>query len=532
MNPPTPPGPTPPGAPLGSGPRWVLHPTLIAAAWVLEVALANKIEPAGFGRSLLIAVLVAVCLTLGCWAATRDRWLGGLIATLLIVASISLLPIFFAWQALQDAFGEGMALASFAALVAVLVALPGLQLIRARRSGRLLRRPATSVLNRVGAVLVIVVIAFYAGPDLPQTVDNALRSPDPVTVAPPPGELPDIYLILVDGYPRADVLSRLLGIDNGPFIEELQGLGLDVAPRSHSNYVLTQLTMASMFQMKHLDQVPSLDPLVGIPGGHVNELRDAMVQGEAFAALHAAGYEVVVTLPGYEAVALRGVADRVLEHGEMNDLERDVLKRTWLLDPLALLLPGIYTYPQRDRIVNGFDDLEVLARESRSAPVFAWVHVPAPHLPLVIGADGEPIALEPRRFDPETAAGFGYTDAEFRALYAGEVSYLNQRLLSAVRLLQSANERPDPVIIVMADHGYSDDPADLQALFGTFFAAITPQEPGLLADAPTPVNLMPILLNAFLGTDFPTSPDRYFTSPGFRQLMELTEVPDPEARLP
>lgn len=531
MNPPTPPEPTPPGAPRGSGPRWVLHPALIATAWVLEVALANKIEPAGFGRSLGVAVLVAVGLTLICWAATRDRWLGGLIATALIVASISLLPVFFAWDALQAAFGPGVTLVAFAALVAVLVALPGIRLIHARRGGRLLRRPATSVLNRLAGVLVIVVIAFYAGPDLPQTVGNALRSPDAVPVA-PTGELPDIYVILVDGYPRADVLSRLFGIDNAAFLGELQGLGFDVAPRSHSNYVLTQLTLASMFQMRLLDQVPSLAALIGTPGGYVNELRDAMVQGPAFAALRGAGYQVVVTLPGYEAVALRGVADRVLEHGEMNDLERDVLKRTWLLDPLALALPGIYTYPQRDRIVNEFDDLEALARESRSEPIFGWIHVPAPHLPLVVRADGEPIALDPRRFDPETAAGFGYTDAEFNALYAGEVSYLNRRVLSAVRLLQSANGRPDPVIIVMADHGYSDDPADLQARFGTFFAAITPQQPGLLADAPTPVNLMPILLNAYLSTGFPTSPDRYFTSPGFRQLMELTEVPDPDAGVP
>lgn len=524
MNPP--PRPDPP-----AGPRWVLHPTLIAAAWVLEVALANKIEPVGFARSLLIAALVAIALTLLCWAVTRDRWLGGLVATALIAASISLLPIFFAWGALQDAFGPGVTLAAFAAFVAALVALPAVQVIRVRRGRRMLRQPATSLLNRLAGVMVIVVIVFYAGPDLPQTLANAIRSPTRVTVA-PTSDLPDIYVILVDGYPRADVLSRLFDIDNAPFIEELQGLGFDVARRSHSNYVLTQLTLASMFQMRHLDQVPSLAPLVGVPGGHVNELRDAMVQGKAFAALHAAGYRVVVTLPGYEAVALRGVADRVLEHGEMNDLERDVLKRTWLLDPLALALPGIYTYPQRDRIVHDFDDLEILARESRTAPIFAWIHIPAPHLPLVVGADGAPIALEPRRFDPETAAGFGYTAAEFSALYAGEVSYLNRRLLSAVRLLQSAKGRPDPVIIVMADHGYSDDPADLQARFGNFFAAMTPRQPGLLADAPTPVNLMPILLNAYLGTDFATSPNRYFTSPGFRQLMELTEVPDPDAGVP
>ena len=514
--------------PPSRGPRWILHPALIAAAWVLEVALANKIEPAGFGRSLVIAVIVAVALTFLCWALTRDRWLGGLLATALVIASISLLPIYFAWEALRATVGPSVTVVVLALALAALVALPAVQRIRVRRGARQLRKPATSVLNKLSGVLVVVVILFYAGPDLPGTISNAFRSRETVEVAPTVPELPDIYVILMDGYPRADVLSRLFGIDNSPFIGELEGLGFDVAEQSHSNYVFTQLTLASMFEMRHLDQIPSLEPFIGLTGGQVNPLRDALIQGKAFTALHAAGYQIVATLPGYDTVALRGLADRVLDHGEMNDLERDVLKRTWLLDPLALLLPGIFTFPQHDRVLNQFDDLEKLATESRDAPIFAWIHIPAPHLPLVIDAQGEPLVLEPRRFDPPTAAGFGFTDAELAAAFADELSYLNARLLTAIRLVQSSNGRPDPVIIVMSDHGYYYDPADLQARFGNFLAASTPQLPGLLAGGPTPVNLMPILLNGYLGTDFPTSPDRYFTSPGVRRLLELTEVPDPE----
>jgi hypothetical protein len=42
-------------------PRWVLHPVLIAAAFVLEVVLANRVEPPGFVRSLAVAVAEPSC---------------------------------------------------------------------------------------------------------------------------------------------------------------------------------------------------------------------------------------------------------------------------------------------------------------------------------------------------------------------------------------------------------------------------------------------------------------------------------------
>jgi hypothetical protein len=177
--------------------------------------------------------------------------------------------------------------------------------------------------------------------------------------------------------------------------------------------------------------------------------------------------------------------------------------------------------------VHAFDDLQRFAFESRAEPIFAWVHVPAPHLPLVLDADGRALELSPRLFDGTSAVGFQMTDARFAADYANEIAYLNARVLGAVRALAAPSGRPDPVIVIMSDHGYNTDLADPQARLSNVFAAYTPAAPGLLADAPTPVNLMTILLNRFLGTNYPMSADRYFLSPSDHQLLELTEVPNP-----
>jgi hypothetical protein len=288
-----------------------------------------------------------------------------------------------------------------------------------------------------------------------------------------------------------------------------------------------------MFQMRHLEEMPELAPLIGTGGAHVSALRDAMTQGPVWGALDAAGYEVVVSLPGYEHVALRSVADRILDHGELNDLERSLLAGTWLLDLMTPFLPDIFAGPQHDRVLNGFEDLGRLAGESESRrnPLFAWVHIPAPHLPLVIDAKGGVLPLEPRRFDPPTVEGFGMTDAQLHAAYRDELSYLDERLLTAVRAIQASTTEggPDPVIVIFSDHGYYYDAEDLPARFGNFLAASTPGAPDLLSGSPTPINLFPLLLNRYLGTEFDLSEDRFFVSGGTRRLLELVEIEDPDA---
>jgi sulfatase-like protein len=388
------------------------------------------------------------------------------------------------------------------------------------------RGPATSFLNRFAAILTVVVVVIHVGPDLPGQMADALRARPKVAVA-PMADLPDIYILLLDGYPRADVLDRKFGIDNTPFLQALTRQGFDVATDSHSNYVFTQLTLASVFQMRHLEDVGSLAPLIGSPGAHVNALRNATIDSPVFDALGAGGYQVVVTQPGYEHVALRAAADRVLEHGEMNDLERDVLKRTWLLDPLGWIFPTLFTGPPRDRVIHAFNDLALLAAESRSAPLFAWIHVPAPHLPLVLDATGRPLDLAPRLFDGRSAADYHMTAEAFATAYADELTYLNRRVLTSIKALTAHPGRPAPIIVLMSDHGYNTDLADTQARLSNLFAASTPEAPGLFKDAPTPVNLMPILLNHFLGTHLPMSVDRFFLSPSDHELLELTEVSNP-----
>lgn len=513
-------------------PRWVLHPTFIAASFVLSIAFANDVEPAGFGRTLVLAVVLAVALTAVAWALADERLLGGLIATSLIVAAISLRPLDSLWETVRAALGVNAARGVIGGVLFVALSIPAFLIVRATQGKAPVRGPMTWALNRMSAVLLAVVVAFHVIPGLPRFVAEATQRPEALAVH-PAAALPDIYMILMDGYPRADVLERRFGIDNAPFIEELRSRGFEVADDSRSNYVFTQVTLASMFQMRHLDEVDGLADLIGIPGSHVTELRDAITRSPVWETLRDAGYRTVVNLSGYEHVSLRSVGAEVLDHGEMTDFERVVLGRTWLLDVLKRYVPNVYTQPWRDRILHSFGDLEELAATTSPAtPTFAWVHIPAPHLPLVLKADGTTRKLDARRFDPATVAGFGLSEAELRQAYSDELAYLNERLLRVVAKIEESAartpERPEPVVVIFSDHGYYYDTKDTQARFANFLATSTPGASGLFEPTPTPVNFFRTLFNEYLGTDIAPAKDRYFLSPDVRNLLELTEVPNPD----
>ena len=516
-----------PGSTLfGERPRIVLHPMFLAAAYVLSLALPNEIRVEEMVRPLAVAIAAALALFLLGWAVFRNRWDGALSATVLILLAVSLVPLLRTWSFLSGTLG---ATAGMAVLGTVLVATLGgiaITVRRAQRLGQPAPRPAPGLLNIFSTALIGVMLI----PGVAALPAAMTRSDQPIVpeAAEPQSALPDIVIIMLDGYPRADVLERRFGIENDPFLDGLRERGLDVGEASLSNYFFTSTTLASMFQMRYLDEVDALRPLIGTDGAHRGALRDAAIRSPAVALVRAAGYEILTAPSGWLHTSLAPAADRVLEHGELTDLERTLIERTWLLDLVDLVLPYAATEAQRSRIVHAFDDLEAFGAGQGQRPRFLLAHIPAPHLPVVLDERGNTRPLPSRAFEATSPDAMGLTRSEYVAAWAEQLTYVNRRVLDVVDALQAAAE--PPVIVVFSDHGYGyeahDD--DLQSRFGNLLAAYTPGADGLMADAPTPVNLLPLLFNAYLGTDLPLSPDRYFIGPADDRPLLITEVDDPE----
>jgi hypothetical protein len=177
-----------------------------------------------------------------------------------------------------------------------------------------------------------------------------------------------------------------------------------------------------------------------------------------------------------------------------------------MLAPLALSLnPDTFSASQRDRIDWGFAALEVLAAERRDRPRFVFAHLPSPHTPWVVDANGGPVAatnLETWYFGPDVLGRRRNVDVT--AVLGGQVAYTGTRTLQAIDAILAGSATP-PVILVVSDHGAVLDPADAdtERRLRNLFAASTPGHPGLFPADATLVNLFPTIFETYLGEPLP-----------------------------
>ena len=163
----------------------------------------------------------------------------------------------------------------------LLVAILGVLLTAARRHQSFTTLPwqvLTRWLNGISAITLILAVTT-AGMAGALTVPGSSPAAAAETTS---QDLPDIYLVLLDGYPRSDTLTATYHFDNEPVLAEMGDLGFEVARRSHSNYNLTVLTLASMLNMEHVGGLPELSDPPSSAAGQYRSLTRAIVRARAF----------------------------------------------------------------------------------------------------------------------------------------------------------------------------------------------------------------------------------------------------------
>jgi hypothetical protein len=307
-------------------------------------------------------------------------------------------------------------------------------------------------------------------------------------------DAPDVYLIMLDGYPRADTLAADFDLDNEPFLSSMQSMGFEVATNSHSNYVSTVLTLASMFNGEQIRTLIPQPP--STESGQFRAVTRLINEGENLRRFRQAGYEIVSVPSEYSEGALVN-ADRVLDSGQITSFEMQLLRTGALPQALGGLEAGWFPEDHRQRIFSTFDRLGDLAAEREASPKLVFAHFLVPHMPLTFAADGSmPSMLS---CFPQECSLFSYGDEFAKQRKAGmrdQVTWLNRSVEQLVRTIKSTSAEP-PVIVIFSDHGTRFFADDHDEMFRSLFLASTPGRTALFPSDATPVNILTRLLNAY-----------------------------------
>ncbi|MEX1156732.1 MAG: hypothetical protein WED12_06145 [Chloroflexota bacterium] len=433
-------------------------------------------------------------------------------------------PIVVAAGFLIARSGDLLHVAASVLLVTLIVA-AWLLARRIVRKGARLQHPTLS-LNALSAFLMlgVVISAFMSGAIWRMDMRQGQSFANDLAIGSSSSQgRPDMYFILLDGYPRADTLERLFDYDNSPFLIQLRARGFDVAEASSSNYMYTAMTLASMLHMQYVQDLPR-QSVAGTPYGV--SLRSDINTNPVWTRLRSLGYQIAANQPPWENVAMR-TAD-LFCGDQINDFELFLL-RTSLIGHVVNLLDPSFEGDQHRAIINRAFECLGQASAPAAAPRAVFIHVGGPHLPIVFTGSGGPAELD---VFGHTAQELPVTHERFVTAYTAELEYLNRRVLDAIdQLLQ----RPDqPIVVVWSDHGSESNlnwgdaaMSDLAERFSNLFAALTPSRPNLFPSDITPVNVFAMLFDAYFGTDLPGLTPRHFVSPADEKL-DFTEVPDPD----
>jgi sulfatase-like protein len=353
----------------------------------------------------------------------------------------------------------------------------------------------------------------------------SLRAPTPLDfeVTPAVTDAPDVLLLVLDSYARADRLQEYYGFDNTPFLRQLEERGFTVVADATANYSYTYAALSTMLNLDY----------VFVPDD-IEETERERMRG---ALTGATGIIPEFKRAGYEITFFENAWGGSLCGSAVDWCIRDGLVRQafWNVSQMTILAPMAQATLDHPFTSGSANDLRALGEivstpNSSIGPRFTLAHVLLPHAPLLLDAE-----CNLNRPDGSRAWGLGSPDeqAKRRANYVGQLQCVNRRVLSALDLFLEAN--PDGIVMITADHGpastlFNDVPADeqpditIQERMAVLSALRLPACQGMVRQDLTPVNGTRLLVNCALGVNRPPLPDinYWITLDAEGELVELS----------
>jgi hypothetical protein len=496
--------------------RWFAvpwYPFAISAYPILALLAANtgQVGLDAAVRPLLVSILFAGLVFLVLWLCLRQAHRAAFLSALWLALFFSYGHVYIY---LDEKYPESDYNTWLTAAWIVLFLLALLWVTRPRLSFI----SAAATLNTF-ALALLIMAGWRILSELPPRSAHALA----LTSAPiqddlvRPANPPDVYLFLLDSYGRADLFQQAYGFDNSEFLNELEQRGFFVASCSQSNYVRTELSLASSLNMQYLQDLSDRFSPDSIKRGL---LWDSLKHSAVRYNFESMGYETITFETGFEWLNIKD-ADHFMSpppiSSGMTEFEALFLRTTlarhaadwgWV-DPDYLM--GVVS---RDRFNHAFNSMDDIARMPQ--PTFAYVHLISPHPPFVFDADGNP-TYPPDFWNDQRL----YPARLYQKGYVNQVQFLNKRLLQAVDTILAESAVP-PVIIIQGDHGPWLQPKEKRMWI--LAAMYLPGHREDLYSTVSPVNFFRLVFNSYFGGKYPLLEDISYFSP-VPKLYEFSKVP-------
>ena len=343
-----------------------------------------------------------------------------------------------------------------------------------------------------------------------------------------PSQYPDVYLIVLDGYSRADTL-KVLGYDNSEFLNSLEDLGFYVAECSRSNYRHTLLSMSSTFSM---DMVWRAIPNSGPADHNAAPLYEALIHNPVRSDFEQRGYTIVGFETGYLWDQWTDADYYLVSQFETNGNGGKSFSSITPFEYIFLKNTAVYPFIENSplevqRFYGHYQQVNFTLNElpkiatSIPGPKFVYAHIMSPHTPYIFLPDGS-LNTDSRFYNTETGTP---SNPKLQAEgYINNIKYLNSRMLVILDEIIKNSKIP-PVIILQGDHGYVLEERRFNNLMAFHFpnggnASLYPTI--------TPVNTFRLVSNLYFGTDLPLRNDVSNSADVGRPYIQKRVEPFPE----
>ena len=376
------------------------------------------------------------------------------------------------------------------------------------------------VLNFVSIIMVSVIIFNVVSFEINDVAFSKLSEPSIIensfNVA------PDIYFIILDGYPGEKSLEQNLGYDNSNFLDKMESIGFVNHEISYANYPHTFLSIPSMLNMKYLnylDEILSESRSQTIPYSMGS---DNLVMNTA----KSLGYTTFSFDSGWGFTRSVKSADLNM-CGDNKFLNSEFLinvVKNSILNPIYV---KIYESSLVDLKLCVFDELPKI-NEKTDLPIFVFAHIFMPHPPYLFNENGELNDNTTLELNLDVDSNLN------KELFLKQMIFLNSKIFD---ISKNIIENEDVIIIIASDHGTSFTLGGKSEYFANatdemisermdiLLLTYNPKNEPVFDDLHTPVNIFRKLYSHYFNLEYPTLPDRvYFGKDGYYDLMNKTNL--------